>query len=216
MPAEQRTALVTGGSGGLGEAIARALHDAGHTVLIVHSPGNASIGAWLKTQTPAKVTTSSPPTARMWPTMPPARVGRPHSNRRSPHRHSGQQRGHHARCYVPQAELRRLGCGPARQSRLRFQRHPAIHRRHARTRLGQDRQHLLHQRLQGQFGQTNYSAKPACMASQKPLRREVARKGVTVNTVSPGYLDTKMVTSMSEEVVKASDCRYSRGSSGTA
>jgi NAD(P)-dependent dehydrogenase (short-subunit alcohol dehydrogenase family) len=50
MPAEQRTALVTGGSGGLGEAIARALHDAGHTVLIVHSPGNASIGAWLKTQ----------------------------------------------------------------------------------------------------------------------------------------------------------------------
>lgn len=45
MPAEQRTALVTGGNGGLGEAIARALHDVGHTVLVVHSPGNASIGA---------------------------------------------------------------------------------------------------------------------------------------------------------------------------
>ena len=44
MQAEQRTALVTGGSGGLGEAIARALHDVGHTVLVVHSPGNASIG----------------------------------------------------------------------------------------------------------------------------------------------------------------------------
>ncbi|SMP76380.1 short chain dehydrogenase [Noviherbaspirillum suwonense] len=50
MPAEQRTALVTGGSGGLGEAIAQALHDAGHTVLVIHSPGNASIGAWLETQ----------------------------------------------------------------------------------------------------------------------------------------------------------------------
>src|SRR3989344_4459907 len=50
MLAEQRTALVTGGSGGLGEAIARALHPAGHTVLIVHSPGNASIGAWLEAQ----------------------------------------------------------------------------------------------------------------------------------------------------------------------
>ena len=50
MLAEQRTALVTGGSGGLGEAIARALHHAGHTVLIVHSPGNASIGAWLEAQ----------------------------------------------------------------------------------------------------------------------------------------------------------------------
>ena len=34
-----RTALVTGGMGGLGEAIARALHDAGHTVIVVHSPG---------------------------------------------------------------------------------------------------------------------------------------------------------------------------------
>ncbi|HRM94035.1 MAG TPA: SDR family NAD(P)-dependent oxidoreductase, partial [Alicycliphilus sp.] len=51
MPAEQRTALVTGGNGGLGEAIARALHDVGHTVLVVHSPGNASIGAWLEAQT---------------------------------------------------------------------------------------------------------------------------------------------------------------------
>jgi len=51
MPAEQRTALVMGGNGGLGEVIARALHDVGHTVLVVHSPGNASIGAWLEAQT---------------------------------------------------------------------------------------------------------------------------------------------------------------------
>lgn len=50
MPAEQRTALVTGGNGGLGAAIARALHDAGHTVLVIHSPGNSSIGAWLEAQ----------------------------------------------------------------------------------------------------------------------------------------------------------------------
>jgi NAD(P)-dependent dehydrogenase (short-subunit alcohol dehydrogenase family) len=71
MPAEQRTALVTGGNGGLGAAIARALHDAGHTVLVVHSPGNASIGAWLEAQAGEGYTSS--PTARMWPTMPPAR-----------------------------------------------------------------------------------------------------------------------------------------------
>jgi len=55
----------------------------------------------------------------------------------------------------------------------------------------------------GQFGQTNYSAAKAGMHGfTKALAQEVARKGVTVNTVSPGYLDTKMVTSMAEDVVK--------------
>ena len=44
------TALVTGGTGGLGAAIARALHDAGHAVLVSHSPGNARVRAWLDAQ----------------------------------------------------------------------------------------------------------------------------------------------------------------------
>ncbi|HEX2519256.1 MAG TPA: SDR family NAD(P)-dependent oxidoreductase, partial [Castellaniella sp.] len=44
------TALVTGGTGGLGRAIARALHDQGHTVLVTHSPGNDHVRAWLDEQ----------------------------------------------------------------------------------------------------------------------------------------------------------------------
>lgn len=44
----KRTALVTGGMGGLGEAIAQKLHDAGHTVLVTHSPGNDQVQAWSK------------------------------------------------------------------------------------------------------------------------------------------------------------------------
>lgn len=53
----------------------------------------------------------------------------------------------------------------------------------------------------GQFGQTNYSAaKSGMYGFTKSLAQEVARKGITVNTVSPGYTDTKMVASLSEEI----------------
>nr|NDG08722.1 SDR family NAD(P)-dependent oxidoreductase [Oxalobacteraceae bacterium] len=46
----------------------------------------------------------------------------------------------------------------------------------------------------GAFGQTNYSAAKAGMHGfSKALAYEVARKGVTVNTISPGYIGTKMV-----------------------
>jgi acetoacetyl-CoA reductase len=47
----------------------------------------------------------------------------------------------------------------------------------------------------GAFGQTNYSAAKAGMHGfTKALALEVARKGVTVNTISPGHIGTKMVT----------------------
>jgi acetoacetyl-CoA reductase len=55
--------------------------------------------------------------------------------------------------------------------------------------------------IKGQFGQTNYSAAKAGMAGfSKALAQEVVRKGVTVNTVSPGYVETDMVMSIRKEV----------------
>ena len=56
--------------------------------------------------------------------------------------------------------------------------------------------------VKGQFGQTNYSAAKAGMHGfTMALAREVARKGVTVNTVSPGYMNTKMVEAVPREIL---------------
>ena len=53
----------------------------------------------------------------------------------------------------------------------------------------------------GQFGQTNYSASKAGIHGfTMALAKEVARKGVTVNSVSPGYCRTAMVMSIPEAV----------------
>ena len=53
----------------------------------------------------------------------------------------------------------------------------------------------------GQFGQTNYSAAKAGLHGfSMALAQEVARQGVTVNTVSPGYIATEMVMAVPEEI----------------
>ena len=54
----------------------------------------------------------------------------------------------------------------------------------------------------GAFGQTNYAAAKAGMHGfTKSLALEVAKKGVTVNTISPGYIGTRMVTAIPKEIL---------------
>jgi len=57
--------------------------------------------------------------------------------------------------------------------------------------------------VRGQFGQTNYaSAKAGILGFTKSLAQEVVRKGVTVNAISPGYVQTEMVMAIREDVRK--------------
>jgi acetoacetyl-CoA reductase len=55
----------------------------------------------------------------------------------------------------------------------------------------------------GQFGQTNYStAKAGIHGFTMALAQEVAAKGVTVNTISPGYIATDMVKAVRPDVLE--------------
>jgi acetoacetyl-CoA reductase len=69
----------------------------------------------------------------------------------------------------------------------------------------------------GQLGQVNYStAKAGLIGFTKALALENARKGITVNCICPGYVDTDMVAAMSEKALEATLAQIPVGRLGKA
>ncbi len=67
----------------------------------------------------------------------------------------------------------------------------------------------------GQLGQANYSAaKAGELGFTKSLALEGARKGITVNAICPGYINTDMVKAMSETAIEATESQIPVGHLG--
>ncbi len=69
--------------------------------------------------------------------------------------------------------------------------------------------------LYGNFGQTNYVAsKAGVIGMTKTWARELGRKGITVNALAPGFIDTEMVESVPEKVINQLENRTPVGRLG--
>lgn len=196
------TALVTGGTGGLGQAIARALHDQGHTVLVAHTLGNDHVPAWLKAQAADGYAFHA--------------YGVDVADEASCLAMAERIRtdGHRVDILVNNAGITRDGTfrkmrKSAWDSVLRTNLDSMFNVTHP---FVDDMIEVGWGRIvniasingsKGQYGQTNYAASKAGIHGfTKSLALELARKGITVNTVSPGYMDTAMVAAVPRDVLE--------------
>jgi len=197
----QRVAVVTGGMGGLGEAICIKLAQMGYQVVTTHSPGNTRAGEWLKSmksrgyeiravqvdvadfdscqQAIAKIQSEVGPVDVL--------VNNAGITRDMTFRKMGKVDWDAVlRTNLDSVfNMTKPVCdGMVDRSWGRIINISSIN--------GQ----------KGAFGQTNYSAAKAGMHGfSKALALEVARKGVTVNTISPGYIGTQMVLAIPKDIL---------------
>jgi len=201
MSAKQRVALVTGGMGGLGEAICIKLAILGHTVVTTHSPGKPGVDEWLAQMRAtgyqfkviacdvADYDSCVASVSRVMAEIGPvdvlvnnAGITRDMTFRKMDRVNwDAVIRTNLDSCFNM---TKQVADGMVDRGWGRIINISSVN--------GQ----------KGAFGQTNYSAAKAGMHGfTKALSLEVARKGVTVNTISPGYIGTKMVMAIPKEVL---------------
>lgn len=197
----QRTAFVTGGLGCIGTAIARQLHDLGHSVLVGYYP-TEDFRSWQTAQSADGYDFKCYPVDVADNESTRACVEKIHAD------------GHHIDILVNSAGITR----DATLRKMSVTQWQDV----LRTNLGSMfnmTQPVLDPMLdkgwgriinissvngsKGAFGQTNYSAaKSGIYGFTKALALETARKGITVNAVSPGYIDSPMVAEVPQETLE--------------
>ena len=199
----KRIAVVTGGMGGLGEAISTKLHDAGYLVVVTHSPSNIGAAEWLANmQSQGRTFLSYPVDVANY--------------------DSCQHFAARIRFDVGPVEILVNNAGITEDMTLRKmdkENWDAVIRTNLDSVFNMTKPLCEEMSARGwgrivnissvngskgSIGQTNYAAAKAGMHGfTKSLALEVARKGVTVNTVSPGYLATKMVTAIPQAILES-------------
>jgi acetoacetyl-CoA reductase len=196
-----QVAVITGGMGGLGESISTKMHAAGYRVAVTHSPGNTKVKDWLAAQkVSGREFTAYPVDVSDFDSCKEC-IGRIATD-------------------VGPIDILVNNAGITRDTTFKKMTKndwDAVIRTNLDSVFNMTKQVLdgMVDRgwgrvinvssvngSKGAFGQTNYSAAKAGMHGfTKALALEVARKGVTVNTISPGYIGTKMVTAIPKEVL---------------
>lgn len=199
----RRIALVTGGMGGIGEAISIRLHDVGHAVVVTYSPSNTGADDWL-----ARMEASG----RQFRAYP-VDV----ADFASCERCASQ-----IKAEIGPIDILVNNAGITRDAsfkKLEKDSWDAVLRTNLDSVFNMTKQWYEDMTARGWgrivnissvigckggFGQTNYAAAKAGMHGfTKSLALEVARKGVTVNTVSPGFIATRMVTAVPDEIMQS-------------
>jgi len=196
-----RVVLVTGGMGGLGETISTKMADAGYRVVVTYSPGNKTSGEWLA----AMKANGYEPFA----------VACDVADMDSCTKAVAEV---HAKVGAVDVLVNNAGITRdmtfKKMDKVNWD---AVMRTNLDSLFNMSKQVVdgMVERgwgrvinvssvngSKGAFGQTNYSAaKAGVHGFTKALALEVAKKGVTVNTISPGYIGTKMVTAIPQEIL---------------